>query len=1749
MRKNTKLFVLCLTLLAVCLAMSSFAAGFQKVTEYKGTFTDVPENQWYAKEVASAYELGFVNGKSDTLFDPNGTLTVAEAVTVASRAHASYNGKTIPEVNGENWYDMYIDYALENGIFEDGYFNSYKRTVRRYEMAVLIAGALPESHFAAKNDVTAIPDVNENEEYADTLLMLYKAGVVMGSDDYGTFHPTNPIKRSEFSAIVNRAALPENRVTGTLAPLPEMKEAYYLVDNYTLTSQARQQKRLASGWNYDNRYDQTLLTTGIVQPVSVDTTDKGYAAINRDIEPQTKGIMTLRAEYTINSKNCNGIRFYFADAKGNSIIEFITKDGVYAAKSATGEFKGTVKAEMGEHTIKAEIDLDNKKGYYTVDGAKVCDFTFGDFSEFRRIVLGTTVEDKISLAYSECHIYMNYLVNEEFFAPVYPIDWEKAENAEVFTGRFDANGTATLKLTDNTTVTKKFDKADTKFVFETFVLLPNAQDTGYINVGDVSVKLANSTISAGALSKVFKNHVWQCIHIEGDTAANTAKLYVNGKVQGDVALTADDISEISFKFEKKSADGYMLVDDVEVYNIYDYADYCPVPNPVNKNDDNTVIMSVCSLWREGTHYGWDYVSPYDECSPLMGYYDEGIPETADWETKLMVEHGVDAFQYCWYYGGDTTWKTPQKTPRLSHSQHDGFFYSKYSDMIDFCFMWENAGFTSTKMTVEQFKTYIWDYWVEWYFTDPRYLCIDNKPVLHIYRRDLLETTFGSVEACEELMTFMREDIKNYGFDGIIILCQTGNYNAESIKKFTDMGADGIMTYAYGSESAVPQWLFDKYDAAYNEVQKQNSHLYIVPTVAQGRNIMGWRNERTPVATPEEHKQVLDYYLGYVEKQNIPGNMVYLATWNEYGEGHWLAPSGLNGFGYADEWRKAYTDAPAVHDDVVPTINQQNRISKLYNDNRTPIRSMLLEKNEIPTRVLQTWDFSQPGTFDGWTKDRYASIGVENGMLVGTAAARDAIVRTPATLTLNASEIKAIRITMRTDVNSSANVFFITDLDKAWHSNKSFPYKVAPTPAGEFTEYLIDVTNNPFWMGTITCLRFDLIEEIGSVEVKKIELLGDVEDDRKVFVDGVNLNTPVYYIEETDNEFYVVGDPDYGIYEANNFYFEWNRFTQKLFIKTGTETEFVFTVGSDKALVNGAEKALAKPFYLYDAMPVLPMKFIYDNAGIEYEINGGLKASVRGIDYGAILDSRVEFEYEFDIANDLEGWSISHGTVSVADGTAIITVGAANSSSTGHDPQFSLKEITLNTLEYGKAVVRLKCNFLPNIVEGSSESKVASMYFATNYAPSLSEKNSIKVDLAALEPDADGYVLAEFDFTTNEAWTGVANLIRFDPTNHNGIFEVDYIRFIKRDGVGTGTTQQEKPATPATPSTPATGAATLESVAGDAEFVFDMDFKGEDDGFIKNFTRSTGTVENGILHVVAEAGQKDVIVGFNLPEELKDSANYDMAIVRIKPSKTDRVQIFFMNEVMTSYAADANASYNYSDSTPKDAEGYYFVKLDLGASKKWAGKINAIRFDPGDIENGEYFIDYIKFYKTGSGAGNEAPTLPLLKKDDVKFPGEIVNGDAEGADISMYSATGGTLDVVTEDNGNKAFHVKPNTMNKTWNYFITPFNFIPGAKYKVSADIKLVADAAGNTNITSKLTCNFRYQDTTNGHQNGYEHNSIVGKDITPADGWVHFEGEYIVETMDANKGGRQDCFTFYCNPAGDLGCEFMIDNIVVTIVE
>ena len=169
--------------------ISAFAAFEKKNAYTEGQFTDVPDTEWYADSTKSAYEFGIMNGDSATTFNPNGTLTVAEGITISARIHATVNGKTIPSTDGGEWYKMYVDYAVANGIMTEGFFNSYDRNITRSEIAFLFANV--SGNLAEINSVTRLPDVPVDADYTDSVLKLYKAGILTGNDASGTFAPAS----------------------------------------------------------------------------------------------------------------------------------------------------------------------------------------------------------------------------------------------------------------------------------------------------------------------------------------------------------------------------------------------------------------------------------------------------------------------------------------------------------------------------------------------------------------------------------------------------------------------------------------------------------------------------------------------------------------------------------------------------------------------------------------------------------------------------------------------------------------------------------------------------------------------------------------------------------------------------------------------------------------------------------------------------------------------------------------------------------------------------------------------------------------------------------------------------------------------------------------------------------------------------------------------------------------------------------------------------------------------------------------------------------------------------------------------------------------------------------------------------------------------------------------------------------------------------------------------------------------------
>ncbi len=179
-------------------------------------FSDVPENAWYAADVNDIQRYGLINGVGDGRFDPDGTMTLAQAVTLTARTYAYARGEVIPAGNDIPWYQPYVSYAADKGLCAPGEFGTgYNAPCSRLTMARLFDRAVPADTAKALNEIASLPDVADIPENR-CVFRLYELGVLTGSDTRGTFRPDSSITRAEASAILNRVLDASKRKTFTL---------------------------------------------------------------------------------------------------------------------------------------------------------------------------------------------------------------------------------------------------------------------------------------------------------------------------------------------------------------------------------------------------------------------------------------------------------------------------------------------------------------------------------------------------------------------------------------------------------------------------------------------------------------------------------------------------------------------------------------------------------------------------------------------------------------------------------------------------------------------------------------------------------------------------------------------------------------------------------------------------------------------------------------------------------------------------------------------------------------------------------------------------------------------------------------------------------------------------------------------------------------------------------------------------------------------------------------------------------------------------------------------------------------------------------------------------------------------------------------------------------------------------------------------------------------------------------------------
>ena len=196
-------------------------------------FTDMTD-VWCEDAVQTVCQAGLMQGRSDGSFNPSGELTGAHIVTICARLYDLLTGGdgVLPEpVEGQEWYDpaystlsKALDLLDAAGTTPTGLHAQTEAlledvppddTVQRYTFISLLNQTLQAADVAlpAVNQISVVPDCKDS-----AVLSFYNAGILTGSDQYGSFQSSEILNRGQAAAILARLADLAQRVT--FSPIP-----------------------------------------------------------------------------------------------------------------------------------------------------------------------------------------------------------------------------------------------------------------------------------------------------------------------------------------------------------------------------------------------------------------------------------------------------------------------------------------------------------------------------------------------------------------------------------------------------------------------------------------------------------------------------------------------------------------------------------------------------------------------------------------------------------------------------------------------------------------------------------------------------------------------------------------------------------------------------------------------------------------------------------------------------------------------------------------------------------------------------------------------------------------------------------------------------------------------------------------------------------------------------------------------------------------------------------------------------------------------------------------------------------------------------------------------------------------------------------------------------------------------------------------------------------------------------------------
>lgn len=330
----------------------------------------------------------------------------------------------------------------------------------------------------------------------------------------------------------------------------------------------------------------------------------------------------------------------------------------------------------------------------------------------------------------------------------------------------------------------------------------------------------------------------------------------------------------------------------------------------------------------------------------LGFYDLRLPETREAQAQLAREAGIEGFCYYHYWFGNGRQLLERPFNEVLASGKPDF---------PFCLCWANHSWASSTWTnaksrkagsrilMEQQYPGTADNEMHFRsllpaFRDPRYICVDGKPLFAIF------DPFNFKNAAS-FMAQWRRLAAEYGLPGVhfVAVVRTANPTSvaktrmqgetdpeavarERVKSVLAQGYDAVATdnHQYAQIQAKGLWQNALHDlfAQYLGIRRPfrfrqreiNAHLLldlekqenVYPTL-----IPNW--DRTPRtkedsiyvdSTPEEFEKLAERTFRLVAGKADEHRIVFIKSWNEWGEGNYMEPDRQYGHGYIEALRRA-----------------------------------------------------------------------------------------------------------------------------------------------------------------------------------------------------------------------------------------------------------------------------------------------------------------------------------------------------------------------------------------------------------------------------------------------------------------------------------------------------------------------------------------------------------------------------------------------------------------------------------------------------------------------------------------------------------------------------------------------------------------------------------------------------------------------------------------------------------------------------